>query len=289
MRFSARMTCKHDRGHHETDRVIDEKGGQDSGQHRHGDEQNERRMRMADDERAQHPESAGNLEMRDDDHHAGEHRDRVELDGPERLVELHRPERDHRRPAEEGEAGAVEAQARNAARGHSDIGEDEDGEGDGGGKTHASGWFHGRRFAARTSGRGFVARLGHEEKEDPPCDRGGGPKKEERRRIAEAIRHGPGRQRADRSPDPLRGGDGALREIVAAGPAHDVGDQERRQRLIDARADAVEKLHAEKPEGVVGKGVERRADRQHGEGDEEDRPPPDPVGVAADIRWRSAA
>ena len=91
-----------------------------------------------------------------------------------------------------------------------------------------------------------------------------------------------GGQGADRRADPHRGRDGALREIETAGAAHDVGDDQRRQRPIDARANPVEQLDSDQPEGVVRQRIERRADRQHGEGDEKDRPASPIVGVSPD-------
>ena len=66
--------------------------------------------------------------MRDHDHHAEQKRDRVEIDGAEGVLEAQRPERDHRRAAEKGDARAVETQARNAAYRDADIGQDQDGE-----------------------------------------------------------------------------------------------------------------------------------------------------------------
>ena len=50
--------------------------------------------------------------------------------------------------------------------------------------------------------------------------------------------------------------DRALRDIEAAGAAHQVGDDDRKDRAVDAGADAVEKLHADQPVGIIGKGVE---------------------------------
>ena len=83
-------------------------------------------MDVLDCERAERPEGARHLEMRDHDHHAEEERDRVDVDGVERLLEAHGSERDHRRPAEKGDSRPVEAQAGHAAGGDADISEDED-------------------------------------------------------------------------------------------------------------------------------------------------------------------
>ena len=69
--------------------------------------------------------------MGDDDHHADEQRDRVPVDGAKGVVEAHPAEDDHRRAAEKGDAGAIEAQAGNAADRHPAIDEDEDDQGDG--------------------------------------------------------------------------------------------------------------------------------------------------------------
>ena len=86
------------------------------------------------------------------------------------------------------------------------------------------------------------------------------------------IDHLAGEQRTERSADSHRRRDRALRQIVPAAAAHDVGYDQRRQRPIDARTYPVEQLNADQPEGVVRQNIERRADRQHGEGDEENRP-----------------
>ena len=55
-------------------------------------------MRVIDGERAQRPERAGDLEMRNHDHHAEQKRDGVEIDGVEGLLEAQRPECDTAAP-----------------------------------------------------------------------------------------------------------------------------------------------------------------------------------------------
>ena len=92
---------------------------------------------MLDDQRAERPEGAGNLEMRDHDHHAQEKRDGVEVDGAEGFLEAQRPKRDHRRAAEEGDSRPVETKAGNAARRDPGIGEDENDEGGGAVGSHS--------------------------------------------------------------------------------------------------------------------------------------------------------
>jgi hypothetical protein len=91
-----------------------------------------------------------------------------------------------------------------------------------------------------------------------------------------------GEQGAYRCADSHRGRDSALGQIESAAAAHDVGDDQRRQRPVDSRPDSVEQLDADEPERIVRQRIEGRANRQDGEGDEKDRPAPPCVGVAAD-------
>jgi hypothetical protein len=81
---------------------------------------------MFDRQRAQRPKGAGDLEVGHDDHHSEQQRDRVPVDGVERLVEADAAEDDHRRAAEKGDTGAVEPEAGNAADRHAAVDEDED-------------------------------------------------------------------------------------------------------------------------------------------------------------------
>ena len=117
---------QHDRRHDEADRVVDQEGREHAGKKRHRGEQGERPVGVLDRQRAQRPEGAGDLEMRDDDHHAEQQRDRVGVDGVKGVLKRQRAESDHRRAAEQGNAGAVEAQPRNAAGRQARVGQDED-------------------------------------------------------------------------------------------------------------------------------------------------------------------
>ncbi len=63
--------------------------------------------------------------MRDDDHHADEQADRVPVDGAKGVVETDGADDDHRRAAEKGDAGAIEAQAGDATDGEAAIDKDE--------------------------------------------------------------------------------------------------------------------------------------------------------------------
>ena len=87
-------------------------------------------MGVLDRQGAERAKGARDLEMGDDDHHAQEQRDRVPVDRVKRVVEAHPADSDHRRAAEKGDAGAIEAQARNAAHRHPAVDEDEDDQGD---------------------------------------------------------------------------------------------------------------------------------------------------------------
>ena len=263
-RIAAERThhLQHDRRHDETDRVIDQKGRQDARHHRYDDEQQERRMRIFDGERAKRPECAGHLEMRNHDHHAEQKRDRVEVDCAESFLEAQGPDRDHRRAAEESDARAVETQAWNPAYRDADIGQDQNderyvafGSQELAAPSIASGW----RFLLDGF---FVARFRHEAKEDEKRDGRRGAEGKKRDAIAEMVHSTSGRQSADRGADPLRGRDGALREIETAGAAHDVGNDQGCERLIDTCPDAVEQLNSDQPEGVIRQRVKRRADRQ---------------------------
>ena len=128
----------------------------------------------------------------------------------------------------------------------------------------------------------LVAGFGHESEEGQEGYRRGGAKGEKRGGVAEMVDDDPGGQSADRSADSLSRCDGALGKVETACAAHDVSDHQRRKRLIDACPHAVEQLDANEPEGVVRQNIERRPDRQHGEGNEEDRPASPGVRVAAD-------
>ena len=81
---------------------------------------------MIDGQSAKRPESPGNLEMRDHDHHAEKERDRVEVDGAKGFLETQGTDGDHRRAAKECDTGAVETQAGNPANGDANIGQRQD-------------------------------------------------------------------------------------------------------------------------------------------------------------------
>ncbi len=118
----------------------------------------------------------------------------------------------------------------------------------------------------------LVACFRHETEKDEKSYGRSGAESKKGDAIAEMIDDDASSQGADRRANSLRGRNRALREIVAAGAMHDVGDDQRCERLIDARPDPVEQLYGNQPEGVIRQGIERRADRQGRERNEKNRP-----------------
>ena len=81
LRSSARVSSMHERRHHQTDRVVDQKGREHAG-HQHDGGQEQRRVTGArHGPGADQPEEAGQAQVGDHDHHAEQERDRVEVDG----------------------------------------------------------------------------------------------------------------------------------------------------------------------------------------------------------------
>ena len=73
-------------------------------------------------------------------------------------------------------------------------------------------------------------------------------------------------------------GDGALGQVVAPGPAHDIGDHQGREGPEDPGANPVEQLDTDQLEAVIGEGVKHRPDRQDGEPGEKQGLPSPTVG-----------
>src|SRR5690349_12261708 len=111
-------------------------------------------------------------------------------------------------------------------------------------------------FARRAFGRErlnasrglLAARLRHEAEKDQKGYGGGAAEGEKRDAIAKMIDDDADGQCADRGADSLGGRNRALGQIVAAGAAHDVGDDEWRERLVDTRSDPVQQLDSDEPE-----------------------------------------
>ena len=77
--------------------------------------------------------------------------------------------------------------------------------------------------------------------------------------VAGMHDHDAGKCRRQRGADALRGQDRALRDIEAAGAAHQVGDDNRKKAPKMPGADAIECLHGHQPELVVRQGIEATA------------------------------
>ena len=78
-----------------------------------------------------------------------------------------------------------------------------------------------------------------------------------------------GERRGQRRANALCRDDSTLRHVEAAGAAHEIGDDHRKHRSIDARADPIQQLHADEPIRVVGQGVETSPNAQNRERDQE--------------------
>ena len=79
----------------------------------------------------------------------------------------------------------------------------------------------------------------------------------------------------------MRGDDGTLRDIEAAGVSHELGDDHGKYSAKDSSADTVEKLDANQPCGIIGQGIERPAN-----GEDEQRREKKPL-VPPEVRFRS--
>ena len=97
-------------------------GDQDDGR-----QQDDRMPGAGDDPGIDEPEEAGEPQIGDDDHHAQQQDDRVEVDCLGDFVERQRADRHHQARADQGGAGAVEPEAGQPADGQHQISHREDG------------------------------------------------------------------------------------------------------------------------------------------------------------------
>ncbi len=74
----------------------------------------------------------------------------------------------------------------------------------------------------------------------------------------------PGDQTTERGADALHGRDDALGKIISAGPAHDIGDDERCDCAEDTGLDTVQELQRDQPRGAIRKRVEHCSNGQYG-------------------------
>src|SRR5712671_7322090 len=110
---------------------------------------------------------------------------------------------------------------------------------------------------ART-GFGASRRAGfrHYEQESRECYRRNGGEGQEGNAVAGMHHDHPGNRVAERCAYPLERCDGAEADIVSAGPAHEVGYNERCERSEYAGADTVKELHRNQPFSIVGERIE---------------------------------
>ena len=105
------------RGEDQADGVVHEEGGEHGGDGGDRGEKGEGVMGMLDHPLADEGEKSGDAEVRDDDHHAEEKHDGIEIDRSEGLVEGEDVRGDHEAGADDGGSGAIDAKARHAADG----------------------------------------------------------------------------------------------------------------------------------------------------------------------------
>src|SRR5580698_10178539 len=131
-----------------------------------------------------------------------------------------------------------------------------------------SGWRGAR--AARFS---LLPRLGfgHDETIKRKTGSGYAGERQERRAISGMNDDESGNAGRERSPDALRRDHRASRHVEAAGAAHQIGNDDWKNRAVDTGADAVEQLHADQPKGVFGKRIETAANGQNRKRDQKER------------------
>ena len=78
----------------------------------------------------------------------------------------------------------------------------------------------------------------------------------------------PARLRLRRT-DPLRGDDRTLRNVKTASAPHEIGDDHRKDRTIDARTDSIQQLDAYEPIGIVREWIEAATNRENRERNQE--------------------
>ena len=120
----------HQRRQHQADRVVDQEGGEQARDQHHADQQQSRAMGMLAHPGGGELEEPRQAQMGDDDHHAQQQGQRVEVDGLIGLLEGERAARHHQAGAEKGGAGAVEPQPRRAPERDHHISGEEDQRGD---------------------------------------------------------------------------------------------------------------------------------------------------------------
>ena len=117
---------KDERHHHQADRVVQQEGGKGAAGEDHGGEQLQRVMGARHDPAGDQPEKAGQPQVGDDDHHAEQQRDGVEIDRARHLVDVEAAERQHQAGTDQRRAGAVEPETGQPADCDDDVGDGKD-------------------------------------------------------------------------------------------------------------------------------------------------------------------
>src|SRR5579864_3637004 len=97
----------------------------------------------------------------------------------------------------------------------------------------------GRERGARSARFSRFPRLGfgHDETIKRKADRSDAGERQERCTVSGAHDHKPGKTGRERRTDALRGNHRALRHVETAGAAHQIGNDDRKNRAVDAGAD----------------------------------------------------
>ena len=114
---------------HQTHGVVDEEGREESRNGDDGGEQENRPVRVFHHPGADQPEESGEAQVGDDNHHAEQQHDRVVVDSAIGLVHCDDVKREHQAGADDGCAGAIDAETGQTADGENQVrgGKDDDG------------------------------------------------------------------------------------------------------------------------------------------------------------------
>jgi hypothetical protein len=82
-----RRRIENKRGERKADRIIHEEGGEEARYQRHRPKQHKRMSGARHDPVVDEAEKSGEPQIRDDDHHAEQQRDRIDIDRPVGVVE----------------------------------------------------------------------------------------------------------------------------------------------------------------------------------------------------------
>ena len=115
-----------DRSHDQANRVVDEERGEQASADHDGEEQPSRRPGALEHELRGPLEESSYLEVADDQHHAEQEDEHVEVHGGVRVLERQHAEHDHRDGPDQAGRGPIEVDERQPLDGDEEIGCDED-------------------------------------------------------------------------------------------------------------------------------------------------------------------